>query len=254
MGVVGHPQTGAACHVLRSAPSPTSVDSVTPMVSPGKPRPNGARFHRAGVFAVVVAAGLSLSGCKSSSSTADTEAPATSTGAAVSQQTTDPVRSRTTSSKVAAAPAKSAPPAAGRTKATSLTCNDVKQAFLVANVAVSSIEDDTAGTQDAAKQGTLPYAITMHCVVRLPGVRLPQHVQLDRTPGKSTKLVTALGSVGPGTRLPAAQGYGDVGYLLPQGNGSYALLAGKGDWILDIGDLRHADDDKHIAHYLLGRL
>lgn len=195
-----------------------------------------------------MAAGLLLSGCTPSGSTG----AGPTTGGASSQHTTKPVPSSTTPSKVAATNAP--PPAGGRTGAAGLSCADVKQAFILADVAVSSIEDSTAGAQRGAANGTLPYAITLHCVVRLPGVRLPQHVQLDRTPGNSTKLVTALGTIGHSTRLPTAAGYGDVGYVIPQGDGTYALLAGKGNWILDLGDLAHPTDVEHVAHYLLGRL
>lgn len=199
-----------------------------------------------------MAAGLLMSGCTSSTGATDSGAPAHSTSSASAQHPASAGGSSATSPTTGAA--KPVPPAAGRTGSARLTCKDVRRAFILADVAVSDIEDDTAGTQKAAKNGTLPYAITLHCNVRLPGSRYPQHVQLDRAPGNSTKLVTALGTIGHSTQLPSAAGYGDIGYVIPQGNGSYALLAGKGSWVLDIGDLPHAADVKHVAHYLLGRL
>jgi hypothetical protein len=177
-------------------------------------------------------------------------APTSTAAASTADPTTSP-----SPSKVAAAGA-TGEGADGSTRTVPLTCQDVERAFVKEEVAYTSIVDDTKDTQKAAENGTLPYAIKLHCVVRLPGDRYDEHVQLDLAPSSSSKeLVTTIAQAGDDPkRLPPEQGFSDVAYLFHPLPSQFAVLAGRHAWVLSVGKLRSGADAKNVVRELLGKL
>ena len=86
------------------------------------------------------------------------------------------------------------------------TCDVIRGMFATANVAVSSVVDETANVQHAVARETLAYRILRHCTVSVPGRRTTSVVEIDG-PG-TVQLLSAFKALGIDcTDLPIARGY-----------------------------------------------
>jgi hypothetical protein len=130
------------------------------------------------------------------------------------------------------------------------TCDVIRGMFATANVAVSSVVDETANVQHAVARGTLAYRILRHCTVSVPGRRTTSVVEIDG-PG-TVQLLSAFKALGIDcTDLPIARGYWDASFICP-GPGSYYGLVGS--YLIHIGPFFGVTDVEHVAQNLLRAL